>query len=94
MLTKKETISIESSAFYELLRLTLDHIDKEYGLNKERLWVGTDDAMALLGIKSKTTLLQLRAEGKIKYSQPQHKIILYNRQSILEYIERHAKETF
>ncbi|RYZ84994.1 MAG: DNA-binding protein, partial [Proteobacteria bacterium] len=48
----------------------------------------------LLKIKSKTTLQKLRDEGKIRFSQPQKKLILYDRDSINTYLEQNAKKTF
>ncbi len=50
--------------------------------------------MGLLRITSKTTLKKWRQEGKIRYSQPEKKIILYDRFSIMAFIEKHAKDTF
>jgi len=50
--------------------------------------------MGILKIKSTTTLQKLRDEGKIAFSQPQKKIILYDRDSINEYIAAHVRETF
>ena len=50
--------------------------------------------MQLLNIKSKTTLQKLRDEGKIRFSQPQKKIILYDRDSIDTYLQQHARNTF
>jgi len=57
-----------------------------------RKWIDGGEAMDLLGIKSKTALQKLRDEGKIRFSQPQPRIILYDRDSIEQYIEKHAKE--
>ncbi|MEP7218857.1 MAG: helix-turn-helix domain-containing protein [Bacteroidota bacterium] len=50
--------------------------------------------MRLLNIKSRTTLQKLRDEGKIRFSQPQKKIILYDRDSIEAYLQKHAHNTF
>jgi len=44
--------------------------------------------MKLLNIKSKSTLQQLRNNGRIRFSQPQKKIILYYTDSIHEYLEK------
>lgn len=57
-------------------------------------WIDAEEAMSILKIKSTTTLQKLRDEGRIRFSQPQKKIILYDRDSILEYIKQHARETF
>jgi hypothetical protein len=85
-----EVIVIETEAFYQLLaevvrRLKPDEKDK---------WIAETEAMQLLGIKSKTTLWKLRSEGRIRYSQPSKKVILYDRASIDEYLEDNAYETF
>jgi len=50
--------------------------------------------MQLLRITSRTTLQKLRDEGSIRFSQPTRKLILYDRDSILQYLENHAKDTF
>jgi len=50
--------------------------------------------MELLGVKSKTTLQKLRDEGSIRFSQPQKKIILYDRDSVMDYLDKHAKDIF
>jgi len=42
----------------------------------------------------KTTLQKLRDEGKIRFSQPEKKIILYDSLSIDSYLEKHVRETF
>jgi len=50
--------------------------------------------MSKLGIKSKTTLQKIRDEGLVRYTQPQKKIILYDNDSINEYLDKNSKETF
>jgi Asp-tRNA(Asn)/Glu-tRNA(Gln) amidotransferase C subunit len=50
--------------------------------------------MRKLRISSKTTLQKLRDEGKIRFSHPEKKIMLYDLDSIIEYLEKNAKETF
>ena len=90
----ESVICIDRPAFYALLDEVVKRIDDKFGLSEKSLWVGNDEAMDILQIKSKTTLLNLRSTGQIRYSQPQHKIILYERQSLLDYIEKHAQNTF
>jgi len=48
----------------------------------------------MLRITSKSTLQKIRDEGKIRFSQPEKKIILYDLDSINEYLNKHAKSTF
>lgn len=88
-----EVICLETQAFYALIENVVERLEKK-GAAKEERWVGTDDAMALLNIRSKTTLQKLRDEGKIRFSQPEKKLIVYDRESISAYLEKNARETF
>ncbi len=85
-----DVIVIESEAFYKLMEDVVTRLSKP---EKER-WILEEEAMALLGIKSKTTLWELRSEGKIRFSQPRKKIILYDRESLDQFIEKNARDTF
>ncbi|MEP0263993.1 helix-turn-helix domain-containing protein [Dokdonia sp.] len=88
-----EVICIEEDAFYALFNKVVDHIGQQ---NKTETWkwVDGETAMSLLNISSKTTLQKLRDEGKIRFSQPQPRVILYDRNSINDYLETNARETF
>lgn len=86
-------ICLQDEAFFSLVEEVVERVKKERGETEDR-WVRTEDAMTLLGIKSKSTLQKLRDEGKIRFSQPYRKIILYDRHSILEFIDKNAKDTF
>ncbi|MBS1596076.1 MAG: helix-turn-helix domain-containing protein [Bacteroidetes bacterium] len=88
-----EVICLDEPAFYALIDKVVNRINKEHGTKPEK-WMNDEEAMALLNIKSKTTLQKLRDEGKIRFSQPQKKIILYDRASLDEYLEQHTHETF
>lgn len=85
---------METDAFIELLEQVVSLVRQQLGERAEKRWIRTDEAKALLGVQSNTTLQKLRDEGKLRFSQPQHKIILYDRHSINEYLENHAKNTF
>lgn len=89
----EDVICLESDAFRKLVDTLVGYV-KEKHLIKEDAWITGEEAMRLLNISSKTTLQNLRDTGKIRFSQPMHKVVLYDRQSILDYIESHAKETF
>jgi excisionase family DNA binding protein len=88
-----EIICLEEAAFYKLVEQVVERLKSSQGEKKEK-WISDEEAMELLNIKSKTTLQKLRDEGKIRFSQPQRKIILYDRDSIDEYIEKNAHNTF
>lgn len=89
----ENVICLESDAFRKLIDSLVVYIKKEHHITHDK-WISGDEAMNLLNISSKTTLQQLRDTGKIRFSHPMHKVILYDRDSIIEYIESHAKETF
>lgn len=86
-------ICLESSAFYELVDQVVEKLRKENNATDE-VWIDTEDALNLLKISSKTTLQKLRNEGKVKYSQPMKKHILYFKPSLLDYLEKNSKDTF
>lgn len=86
-------ICMEEPAFYELVETVLERLRGEVSPAQKK-WIGTEEAMALLGITSKTTLQSLRNEAKIRFTQPQKKIILYDRDSIMGYLDKNARETF
>lgn len=85
-------ICLESEAFYALVEEVVERVQGKQG--GEDKWIDDLEAMRLLRISSKSTLQKLRDEGQIRYSQPTRKMILYDRESINDYIEKHARETF
>lgn len=90
---KMEVIMFEKESFYKLIREIVERIKAEHNITEDR-WIPASEVMKLLNIKSPTTLQKLRDSGAIRFSQPEKKIILYDRQSILKYLERNAKQTF
>jgi len=88
-----EIICLETEAFYSLIEEVVSRIREKDNVQQDK-WVQGQDVMEMLGIKSKSTLQKLRDEGKIRFSQPQKRIILYDRDSVLQYLEEHSKETF
>jgi hypothetical protein len=88
-----QVICLEEAAFYTLIEQVVARLKQTHGEEKEK-WISDEQAMQLLNIKSKTTLQKLRDEGKIRFSQPQKKIILYDRDSIDTYLQQHARNTF
>ncbi|HRH03864.1 MAG TPA: helix-turn-helix domain-containing protein [Bacteroidia bacterium] len=86
-------ICLEEEAYYSMIEEVVARLKEKQQL-KEDKWISDVEAMALLKISSKTTLQKFRDEGKIRYSQPQKKIILYDRDSIIKFLEKHARDTF
>lgn len=88
-----EVICLEDAALYKLVDECVERLKLTHNKEVDR-WIGDEEAMKALNIKSRTTLQKYRDEGKIRFSQPQKKIILYDRNSINEFLERNAHETF
>lgn len=88
-----QVICLEETAFYSLIEEVVKKLQASLS-QTEHKWLSDDQAMQLLNIKSKTTLQKLRDEGKIRFSQPHKKIILYDRESIESYLNHHARNTF
>lgn len=90
-----EVICFEDRAFYALIDKLEAYIDSKKPQQAQGdKWISGTEAMNLLRIKSKTTLQKLRDEGKIRYTQPEKKIVLYDRDSINAYLEDFTYETF
>ncbi len=88
-----QVICLQEEAFYELIDKTIAYVEKKRGSKTSKL-IGDEEAMQMLKIKSKTTLQELRDNGDIGFSQPRKKIILYDRDSINTYLEKHYKKPF
>ena len=88
-----EVICLEDEAFYALVEKVVSRILANHNTKADK-WISGEEAMQMLRISSKTTLQKLRDEGKIRFTQPEKKIILYDSASINEYLNRYAKQTF
>lgn len=88
------SFNIDEGAFDELVIRLVSEVKRQLNAPPHRKWLSPEEAMDILRIKSKTTLQKLRDEGRIRYSQPEARVILYDRDSIDAYLEKHAKDTF
>jgi hypothetical protein len=88
-----KVICLEEDAFYELIETVVDRLRGKDENSVDR-FISPEDAMELLGIKSPNTLQKYRDEGRIEFSQLSRKKILYDRYSILEYLENKRKKSF
>lgn len=88
-----DIICLESTAFYALVEEVVHRVKEKTSAPHDK-WIDDEEAMRLLRISSKTTLQKLRDEGLIRFSQPSRKLILYDRDSILAYLETHSKNIF
>lgn len=88
-----EVICLQDEAFYKLIEEVVDRIKEKQKITQDK-WVSPERAMEILNIKSKTTLQKLRDNGEIVFTQPQKKIILYDYESLMEYLDNYKKTTF
>lgn len=88
-----QVICLQDEAFYALINEVVERI-KEKNKIKEDKWISSEEAMQKLRISSKTTLQKLRDIGAVRFSQPAKKIILYDVESIEQYLLNNVKETF
>jgi hypothetical protein len=88
-----EVICLQDEAFYHLVEEVVGRIKEKHNIKNDK-WVSAERAMELLNIKSKSTLQNLRDTGAITYTQPQKKIILYDFESLMAYLDEHKKESF
>lgn len=88
-----EVICLQDDAFYALIEEVVQRIKAQHSITEDK-WISGEEAMLMLRITSKSTLQKLRDEGKIRYSQPERKMILYDKDSINEYLEKNVKDTF
>lgn len=88
-----QVICLEDEAFYLLIDNVVERIQENLS-TKEDKWLSPEEAMKRLKVRSKTTLQRYRDEGRIRYSQPDKRTILYDSDSLNEFLEKHAKNTF
>jgi len=93
MISSLNVICLESDAFYALIDEVVEKINVQHTLPPKK-WILSEEVMDILGISSRTTLQKLRDEGKFRFSSPGGKIVLYDRDSVMEYIDHKAIDTF
>lgn len=86
-------ICMEDTAFYELIEQVILRVKQQQKITEDK-WISGEEAMKKLRITSKTTLQKFRDEGRIRFTQPDKRVILYDVDSIYQYLEKHAKNTF
>lgn len=85
-----QVICLESEALYQLVDKVVERIKEKKNAVEDK-WLSPTEAMSLLHITSKTTLQKLRDNAEIRFSQPTAKKVLYDRDSLYEYLDRNAK---
>ena len=88
-----DVICLEDKAFYSLIETVVSRLKEKQDIKADK-WISGEEAMLKLRIRSKTTLQKLRDQGSIRFSQPEKKLILYDLDSINQYLDKNSKETF
>jgi replicative DNA helicase len=84
-----KVVVFEERAYFEMLAEMKSIIKEAVEQSKESIWVDSKEAANILGIKSRTKMLQLRKEGQIIYSK-HGRIIKYKRQSLYDFLDQNA----
>ena len=87
---KMDLICMDPRVFRMMFEELVEKV-KQAKSEPEDPWVSTEEALQLLRISSKTTLKKFCDEGHIKTSQLTNKLVLYQRKSILAFIEKRSK---
>ena len=85
-------IVLDEQALQKIIDTILEEYREKIGAFEHK-WINEAQAKALLGVRSKSTMQKLRDTDAIVYSQPMHKVVLYDRNSILEYLEAHSNRS-
>lgn len=88
-----EVICLQEPAFYELLEKVYERLKEQHNIREDK-WISGQEAMRMLRIKSPSTLQELRDNGVIRFSQPSKKLILYDVDSIHDYLNKNSRDTF
>ena len=88
-----QVICLEEPAFYDLIDKVVTYIQTKHEVKDDK-WISGEEAKTLLHITSKTTLQKFRDQGRISFFQADRKIILYDRDSILKYLDSNSKGAF
>lgn len=88
-----EVICLEEPAFYALVEKVVQRIKDQHSIEEDK-WLPPEQAMKLLNITSKTTMLKLRDEGKLRWVNATPRVILYSSLSIRKYLDSKSNNTF
>jgi len=86
-----QIIQIDTFTFFQIIKQLKSLLEEKENPKK---WLTLRETKILLGIKSSTTILKLKNEGKLRYCNLTSKKILYDYDSIMEYLKSNAEDTF
>ena len=86
-----EVICLESQALYSLIGKMIEYAKENFKTQEDK-WISPAEAMKKLRIKSKATLQKMRNEALLRFSHPERRIILYDVESIDDYLNGYANK--
>ena len=84
-------ICMDEEVYYDLKEGLLTRLRQINNIQHDP-WITANEALQLLSISSQTTLKKFCDSGHIRVSKITEKIVLYERQSILDFLERNVKK--
>ena len=82
---------MDEQVYYDLIEGLVDRI-KTINHVEQSPWINVDKALEMLSLTSQTTLKKFCDQGYIEVSKPSEKIVLYNRDSILQFLKKNVKK--
>lgn len=84
-------ICMDEKVYYDLIEGLITRIKAINQIHKDP-WIDVNEALKMLSISSQTTLKKFCDQGHIRVSKVTEKIVLYDRQSILNFLESQVKK--
>lgn len=85
-----EVIVFEKAAYWKMQEklISMFEVALKNAQPHDEEWISTQEAMDLLGVRSKSKMQELRNTNAIKYSKFGHKLIRYSKPSLMVYLKR------
>lgn len=93
MMKEQRYLVVSEGDLPSLAKLLIQYIQEFKGNANEKVWLTQKEAESMLNLKT-SAMANLRNSGVIEFSQPSRKVILYKRESLLHYLEKHSKKPF
>ena len=87
-------ICIQDLFLVKVTESVIDQTCPAYAGKSKDLWISPEEAMRLLRISSVTTLLKYKDTGKVRAARLSLKHILYDSNSILQFLDDQALNRF
>lgn len=90
----KDIITIKGNLDLERLANRLAELIMAKQADKNPTWITEHEVMAITGLKSKGQIMKIRQQGLVKYTQPYKRVIMYDKQSVLDFLNKHVRQPF